>query len=63
MKTQTKRNEEFIDLYSVTIEIGGNRYRLSQSVDGRLIVNKISLDGNDDYMRVHPKSGNEIEIS
>ena len=63
MKTQTKRNEEFIDLYSVTIEIEGNRYRLSQSVDGRLIVNKISLDGNDDCMRVHPRSGNEIEIS
>lgn len=63
MKTKIKRGEEFIDLSSITIEIEGKIYRLSQSIDGRLIVNKISLDGNDDYIRVHPRSGNEIEIS
>ena len=29
----------------------------------RLTVNKISIDGNDDYIRVHPRSGNEIDVS
>jgi len=63
MKIQIKRDEEYIEVRNATIEINGNRYRLSESIDGRLTINKISLDGTDDYMRVHPKSGNEIDIS
>lgn len=63
MKIQTKRQEEFIDVSTATIKINGNRYRLSETIDGRLTVNKISLDGNDDYIRVHPRSGNEIDVS
>jgi hypothetical protein len=63
MKIQTKRQEEFIDVTTATIEINGNRYRLSETFDGRLTVNKISIDGNDDYIRVHPRSGNEIDVS
>lgn len=63
MKIQTKRQEEFIDVTTATIEINGNRYRLSETIDGRLTINKISNDGNDDYIRVHPRSGNEIDVS
>jgi len=63
MKIQTKRQEEFIEVTSATIEINGNRYRLSETIDGRLNVNKISIDGTDDYIRVHPRSGNEIDVS
>jgi hypothetical protein len=63
MKIQVKRDNEYIEVRNATIEINGNRYRLSETIDGRLTVNKISLDGTDDYMRVHPKSGNEIDIS
>lgn len=63
MKIQTKRQEEFIDVTNATIEINGNRYRLSETIDGRLTINKISLDGNDDYIKVHPRSGNEIDVS
>ena len=63
MKIQTKRQEEFIDVATATIEINGNRYRLSETIDGRLTINKISIDGNDDYIRVHPRSGNEIDVS
>lgn len=63
MKLQTKRQEDFIDVTTATIEINGNRYRLSETIDGRLTVNKISIDGQDDYLKVHPRSGNEIDIS
>ncbi len=63
MKIQIKRQEEFIDLTTATIEINGNRYRLSETIDGRLTINKISLDGNDDYIKIHPRSGNEIDVS
>lgn len=63
MKIQTKRQEEFIDVTTATIEIKGNRYRLSETIDGRLTINKISLDGNDDYIKIHPRSGNEIDVS
>ncbi len=63
MKVQIKRDEDYLELRSVTIEINGCRYRLSETVDNRLKVNKISLDGTDDYVRIHPTSGNEIDIS
>lgn len=62
MKIQTKRQEDFIDVTTATIEINGNRYRLSETIDGRLTINKISIDGDDDYIRVHPRSGNEIDV-
>jgi hypothetical protein len=63
MKIKTKRHEDFIDVTTATIEINGNRYRLSETIDGRLTINKISIDGNDDCIRVHPRSGNEIDVS
>ena len=63
MKVKLKREENFTDFESVTIEINGNRYRLSETVDKRLKVNKISLDGCDDCIRVHPCTGNEIDLS
>jgi 2-hydroxy-3-keto-5-methylthiopentenyl-1-phosphate phosphatase len=63
MKAKLKRQEEFIDVKVVSIEISGNIYRLSETIYGRLTINKISIDGNDDYIRVHPRSGNEIDIS
>lgn len=63
MRVQTKRDSEFLELSKVTIEIGNYSYRISESVDGQLVVNKISHDGTDDYMRVYPRSGNEIQVS
>lgn len=63
MKLQTKRAEDFIDVTVATIEIKGNRYRLSETIDGRLTINKISIDGTDDYIKVHPRSGNEVDLS
>ena len=63
MKLQIKKQTDFIDVRIATIEINGNRYRLSETLDGRLTINKISLSGENDYIRVHPRSGNEIDIS
>ena len=65
MKIQIRRGAEYVDIGkgTTTVEINGNRYRLSETTDGRLTVNKVSLDGNDDYIRVHPRSGNEIDVS
>lgn len=63
MKVKLKREENFTDSKFTTVEINGCRYRLSESIDGRLKVNKISIDGTDDYIRIHPVSGNEIDLS
>jgi hypothetical protein len=66
MKYRTARDKEVQEAKIITVRIGNDEYRLSESIDGRLNINKINLgDGpNDsDYMRIHPRTGNEIEIS
>ena len=35
---------------------------VSESIDGRLCINKTSC-GETDLIRIHPRSGNEVEIS
>jgi len=62
MKIQIKRQEEFIEAKYATIEINENKYRLSETIDGRLKVNKTSLDGMDNYIRTYPSNNNEIDI-
>lgn len=64
MKAKLKRGDELTEVTSVVIEINGNRYRLSETIDGKLTINKISLvDSSTDYISVNPRSGNEIDIS
>jgi len=65
MKLQVRRGAEYLELArgTLTLEINGYRYRLSESNDGKLTINKISLDGTDDCVRIHHRSGNEIELS
>lgn len=63
MKIQLDRIEIFKDVKNLKIELNGVVYRISESVDGKLNINKVSLDGDDDYLRIHPRSGNEIELS
>jgi hypothetical protein len=46
----------------VVIYIGIDTYRISESVDGKMCINKTS-DLGSDSMSVHPRSGNEIELS
>jgi hypothetical protein len=35
MKMQVKRDDECIEVRNATIEISGNRYRLSETIDAR----------------------------
>jgi hypothetical protein len=63
MKIRTKRqSEEKEDVKMLIVYIGDDRYRISESIDGRLCVNKTS-DGETDLIRLHPRSGNEVELS
>ena len=64
MKAKLKRGDELTEVTYIVIEINGNRYRLSETIDGKLTINKISLvDSSTDCISVSPRSGNEIDIS
>jgi hypothetical protein len=63
MKVKISRNSEEIEVTRLFIEIDNVRYRLSKTIDNRLKVNKVSIDGSDDYIRIHPTSGNEVDLS
>lgn len=62
MKIKLNRNDELVDVNLLLIYIGDETYRLSESIDGKLNINKTS-DGESDLIRIHPRTGNEIEIS
>ena len=63
MKIQLKRDGEILEIKNFAIEVNGNRYRISETIEGRVTINKYSIDGDDDYIKVHPRSGNEIDVS
>ena len=65
MRAKLKRNGETVDVEfsTITLEINGTVFRLKQSVDDKLTINKISSDGTDDVIRVFPRTGNEIEVN
>ena len=62
MKIKTVRDEEPVEVKLITIYIGEERFRISESVDGKLNINKYS-DGDSDLIKIHPRTGNEIELS
>ena len=63
MKYTTGRHgDTTVKTDKVIIYIGEDRYRLTESVDGKLTVNKMS-DGLSDNINVHPRYANEIEVS
>jgi len=61
MKFKTKRDDEPQEVTTVTIYIGLERFRFSESVDGKLTINKYS-DGDSDLLQIFPRTGNEIEL-
>lgn len=63
MKLLTKRGDEPQDVTRVTITIGNNIFHLTESVDGKLNVNKTTTDGVNELLSVNPRSGNEIELN
>lgn len=62
MTIQEERDGDKKEVRRVVVEIDGTRYTLSQSIDKKLTINKVS-DNGDDYLKVYPRSGNEIELS
>lgn len=62
MKYKTTREEELSETKMITIIIGEDTYRITESNDGKLNINKTS-NSNDDLMRIHPRTGNKIELS
>ena len=62
MKFKKGRDEEPIEVKIITIYIGEERFRLSESIDGKLNINKYS-DSDSDLIKIHPRTGNEIELS
>jgi len=62
MKFKKQRDEEPIEVKMITIYICENRFRLSESIDGKLNINKYS-DLDSDLINIHPRTGNEIELS
>ena len=62
MKFITSREEEPVFAKMITITIGEETYRITETIDGKLNINKTS-DSNSDLIRIHPRTGNEIELS
>jgi hypothetical protein len=62
MKFKIHRDIEPVDIDILTIYIGDERFRLSESKDGKLNIIKYS-DGQSDLIKIHPRTGNEIELS
>ncbi len=62
MKIKIEKQDEIVESKHLVAYIGYERYRISESIDGKLRVNKTS-DGDSDLISVHPRSGNEIELS
>ena len=62
MKYKTTREEELSETKMITIIIGEDTYRITESNDGKLNINKTS-NSNDDLIRIHPRTGNKIELS
>jgi hypothetical protein len=49
-----------IEVKNIEIQIGDNNYKLSQSIDKRLNINK--QDGDDGPISIYPRYSNEIEL-
>jgi len=62
MQIKTQREGNIIANDYLIVYIGDDRYRITESIDGKLCINKTS-DGDSDLVQIHPRSGNEIELS
>lgn len=63
MKIVTGRLEDNAEeVQRIVVFIGDNRYRITESVDGKMTINKMS-DGISDNINVHPRCANEIDVS
>ena len=63
MKAQVNRNTDFLAAATVVVIINDTRFTLKETIDGKLSINKISLNNDSDSIIISPVSGNEIELS
>ncbi len=62
MKYKVNRDDNPAGAITVTIYIGLERFRISESIEGRMEINKMS-DGISDNINIHPCVANVIQIS
>ena len=58
----TRQTEEKQNVNILIVYIGEDKYSLKETNDGRLRITKVS-DGESDLIKIHPRTGNEIELS
>lgn len=58
--TSTLKEEIKTDAKRVEIKVGENVYLLSESIDGKLNINK--SEGNDENLSVYPRYANVVEL-
>ena len=62
MKAQVNRNTEFLEATTIVVVINGTRFTLKETIDGKLSINKVSLNEDSDSILISPRSGNEIDV-
>ena len=62
MKAQVNRNTEFLESTTIVVVINETRFTLKETIDGKLSINKISLNEVSDSILISPRSGNEIDV-
>ena len=63
MKLKLNREDNSQEVKRIYLEIGDNMFTLTETVDGKLNVNKVSIERNKDILSVFPRSGNEIQLT
>jgi hypothetical protein len=62
MTYKINRDDDPIEAKVIRVQIGLDRYRITETADGKMNINKVS-DGDSDTICVYPRAVNEIEIS
>ena len=62
MKAQVNRNTEFLESTTIVVVINETRFTLKETIDGKLSINKISLNEVSDSILISLRSGNEIDV-
>ena len=62
MKYKIDRDDNPKEVTKITVYIGLDRYRITESNEGKLNINKMS-DSDSDNIQIHPYCSNEIELS
>jgi len=62
MRVEMNKQVVFPDTKKIKIYIDETEYNISQSIDGRLVINKVYGTGGNDSIAIFPRYTNEVEI-